>query len=395
MRKLYTILILMFLMFGVSSVFAQDNPTEEIVVVSGGGGSSRHLVSVHDTKEIASPDVVTQPTVSSSGGSGGNVVQVSPVAMTEVTSTSSGGGSGFSISSYAHGRCAIDEEKLDKLHRLVTQIRELSEIEDKEKYDELDMQIRKLSQEVKEEKQRCLKTEGTTQEVAISQPIMGGVEAGNIKIVKPTEDAIEITEYYKKKMDRIVYSEEGTDNKIYELKELRIEIDRLIESLLKNKDEIKLEEISSIVETVEIRPGEIKAGNVVVTTVNKKIGIKVNGKDLKIMPTETQVIIQDGNLKIKASELSIKKEVLKVGNSEVQLTASDVVEKIKVEPKEIELKEENAKAVYKIKVDEDRKLLGFIPVEVEKDLTVDATNQKAEIVKEEYPWWVFMTTKSK
>jgi len=383
MKKICISLVLM-LLLGVSSVFAQDAPTEEIVAVSSGGGSSEHPVSVRATEVIDS-----------------NAVQVSPKAMTEVT-TASGGGSGFSISSYAHGRCAVDKEKLDKLHNLVTQIRELSEIKDKEKYDELDMQIRKLSQEVKEEKQKCLETEEeSTQAVAVSQPITTGeLKAGQVEIVKPvvtTEGtgAIEITEYYKKKMDRIVTSEEKIDNKISELKELRAEIDRLIESLLKNKDEIRLEEISSIVETVEIRPMEIKADNVAVTAVNKKIGIKVNKKDLKIMPTETQVIIQDGNREIKASELSIKNEILNVGNSEVKLTASDVVEKIKVEPKEIELKEENAKAVYKIRVDEDRKLLGFIPVKAEKDLTVDATNKNAEIIKEEYPWWVFMTTKSK
>ena len=273
----------------------------------------------------------------------------------------------------------------------------MSEIEDKEKYDELDMQIRKLSQEVKEEKQRCLETERQIQGTVTSQLITGELETEEVEVVKPVtvENAVEITEYYKKKMDRIVTSEAETGNKIYELKKLRTEIDKLIESLLKNKDEIKMEEISSIVETVEIRPREIKIDNIVVTTVNKNIRIKVNEKYLKIMPTETQVIIQDGNLEIKAPELSIKNEVLKIGNSEVKLTASDIVEKIKVEPKEIELKEENAKAVYKIKVDEDRKLLGFIPVKVEKDLTVDATNQNAEIIKEESPWWIFMTTKSK
>ena len=391
MRKVYTILILMFLVFGIHSVLAQDSSTG-----SGGGGSSGSLVNVNNTEETVSTAVATQP-VSSSGGSGGNVIQISTVTTSGVTSTSSGGGSGFSISSYAHGICAVDDEKLNKLNNLVTQIKELSEIEDKEKYDELDMQIRKLSQEVKEEKQRCLETKGQIQGTVTSQLITGELETEEVEVVKPVavENAVEITEYYKKKMDRIVTSEAETGNKIYELKKLRTEIDKLIESLLKNKDEIKLEEISSIVETVEIRPREIKIDNIVVTTVNKNIRIKVNERDLKIMPTETQVIIQDGNLEIKAPELSIKNEVLKIGNSEVKLTASDIVEKIKVEPKEIELKEENAKAVYKIKVDEDRKLLGFIPVKVEKDLTVDATNQNAEIIKEESPWWIFMTTKSK
>ncbi len=127
--------------------------------------------------------------------------------------------------------------------------------------------------------------------------------------------------------------------------------------------------------------------------VAKSIATKVNNKELIIKPTRAQVTIQDGNLEIKAPELTIIDEVLRVGNSEVKLTASDVVEKIKIEPKEIELKEENARAVYKIKTDEDRKLFGFIPVKVEKTLTADATGTEVEIIKEAKPWWAFLTTK--
>ena len=72
---------------------------------------------------------------------------------------------------------------------------------------------------------------------------------------------------------------------------------------------------------------------------------------------------------------------------------SAAIEEIRVEPKEIELKEENARAVYKIRTTESRKLLGFIPVKVERILTVDAASTEAKIIEEAKPWWAFLTTK--
>jgi antitoxin component of MazEF toxin-antitoxin module len=133
--------------------------------------------------------------------------------------------------------------------------------------------------------------------------------------------------------------------------------------------------------------------NVIVKTVAKSVTATVNNRDLEIKPTRTEVIIQDGTLQVKAAELSIEAEILRVGNSEVKLMPSAVIEKLKIEPKEIELKEENAKAVYKIKAAESRKLFGFISVKIERTLTVDATSAEAKVIEEESPWWAFLTTK--
>ena len=142
-----------------------------------------------------------------------------------------------------------------------------------------------------------------------------------------------------------------------------------------------------------MRPGEVRMDKVVVKTVDKSVIARINDKELEIKPTKAQVIIHDENLEIKAPELSIEGEVLKVGDSEVKLVPSTVLEKIKVEPKEIELVEENSRAVYKIKTDERRKLLGLIPVKVENTITVDAANTDSEIIKEKRPWWAFLTTR--
>jgi hypothetical protein len=207
------------------------------------------------------------------------------------------------------------------------------------------------------------------------------------------ESGGEITDYYKRRIAEIAIEEAEIEKQIASLKELRNEIDRLIEELIKSKSEISAEEVSGLVTKIEVRPGEVKMDKVVVKTVDKSVVARIDNRELAIKPTRAQVIIRDENLEIKAPELSIENEVLRVGDSEVKLRPGAIIEEIKIEPKEIELKEENAKAVYKIKADENRKLLGFIPMKVEKILTVDAASTETNIIKEEKPWWAFLTTK--
>jgi hypothetical protein len=167
----------------------------------------------------------------------------------------------------------------------------------------------------------------------------------------------------------------------------------LIEELIKSRDEISTEEVSGLVEIIEVRPGEVQMDKVVVKTVDKRVVARVNNKDLEIKPMEAEVIIHDENLVIKVPELTIENEVLRVANTEIKLMPSTIVEKISIEPEEIELREENAKAVYRIRTNERRKLFGLIPLTVEKTLTIDAENTEVDIIKEEKPWWAFFTTK--
>jgi len=213
--------------------------------------------------------------------------------------------------------------------------------------------------------------------------------------LRPTavESGVEITDYYKRRIAEIATKEVEIEKQIADLKELRNEIDRLIEELIKSKDKISTEEVSGLVTRIEVRPGELKMDKAVVKTTDKSVVARVNNKDLEIKSTEKHVIFRDENFEVKTSELSIENEVLRTGNSEVKVMPSTIIEKMQIEPKEIELKEENAKAVYKIKAAENRKLFGFIPVEIEKTFTVDAVDTEVKTIDEKGPWWTFLTTK--
>jgi hypothetical protein len=223
-------------------------------------------------------------------------------------------------------------------------------------------------------------TDVTTETVVVEKPIAVG--SGG-----------EITDYYRVRIAEIATEEVEIEKQVAELKELRNEIDELIEELIKSRAEISAEEVSGLVAKIEVRPGEVCMDGVVVKTINKSVVARINNDNVEIKPTEAQVILQDRNLTVKTPELSIENDTLRVGDSEVKLRPGTIIGEIEVEPKEIELKEENAKAVYKIKIDESRKLFGFIPIKVENTLTLDAANTEVRITEEEGPWWAFLTTK--
>ncbi len=203
----------------------------------------------------------------------------------------------------------------------------------------------------------------------------------------------EISSYYKVKISKIMSEEIDSDDRISDLKELRNEIDRLIEELIRSKDELNADEMEELADEIEIKPNEIKVGDVVVNSVNKKISIMIKNKNLTIAPEKLKVMIHDGDIKIKSSGLEIRNNTLMMNNSEIKLLASDVALKLKLRAKEMELKKENNRLVYKIKTMENRRLFGLIPVDVENYLTVDAESEEVNVLNERLPWWGFLTVK--
>lgn len=210
--------------------------------------------------------------------------------------------------------------------------------------------------------------------------------------VKPVavESGQEISAYYKTKLEKVA-SVKGTEKQIEELKTLRDEIDGLISNLIKSRKELEVRELNTLVKEVKVSQGEIKADDIVVRTSGKKILVNVGDNPVSIEPTASRVLIRDKGLEVKTDEVMIKENILSVGGAEVKMSASKVAEKLNITPKTIELKKENAKAVYNMKIDERRKLFGFIPFNIQKTVVADAEN--GNTLSEILPWYNFMTTK--
>ena len=253
--------------------------------------------------------------------------------------------------------------------------------------EDIEMILEELSVEIEEIKKECQKGQivGITSAVGKIEPtiMMDPV------IPVAVDSGSEIRVYYKTKVESI-RSLDNVDEHIEGLTELRVEIDNLIEELIKSKDTISADDMENLVTKISISPGVIKADNVEIRAVRKKIVMDIDNKNISVEPTEKNVVIKDGNLEINTNSVSIEKNILKVGDSEVSVAASDVIDELGISPESVELVEEDRKAVYNIKVIENRKLFGLITIAVNKDYKVDAGN--GNLIEENKPWYMFLTS---
>ncbi|MDI6820832.1 MAG: hypothetical protein QMD65_01475 [Patescibacteria group bacterium] len=254
--------------------------------------------------------------------------------------------------------------------------------------EEVEKILQDLSLGLEKVKAQCSNQSGT-----ITAP--STATAGLLSItesVKPVvvESGQEISAYYKAKLEKTA-SIQGEEKQIEELKALRDEIDGLITNFIKSRKELETSELNNLVKEIKVSQGEIKVDNIAVKTTEKKMLVNVGDRPVSVEPTASQVLIRDKGLEVKTDKITIKENVLNVGGVEVKMSASEVTEKLNLAPKTIELKEENAKAVYNMKIEERRKLFGFIPFNIQKTVAADAGN--GNVIRERLPWYSFLTTK--
>ena len=254
--------------------------------------------------------------------------------------------------------------------------------------EEIDKILQELSLGLDQVRAQCGNQNGTIAVPATATTALAPIA----ETVKPVvvESGQEIIAYYKAELEKVA-SAKGAEKQIEELKTLRDEIDGLIANLIKSRTEVEAAELNTLVKEVKVSQGEIKADDIVVKTTGKKILVNVGASPVSVEPTASQVLIRDKGLEVKTDEVMIKENVLSVGGVDVKMSASETADKLNIAPKAIELKKENAKAVYMMKIDERRKLFGFIPLNIQKTVAADAEN--GNILSEHVPWYNFLTTK--
>jgi len=215
--------------------------------------------------------------------------------------------------------------------------------------------------------------------------------AGPVNPVSATSGH-EIDDYYKAKVETIINSNKDATSQLQQLQTLQTEVKDLVGNFIKSRKEVESTELGGLVKKIDIQPGEIKADDVTVSTNDKKIFIGLGNKPVSVEPTAGQVTMQDQNIHVGVSGgVSIKDNVLSVGNVKVNFAPSSIAEKNNIIPKEVTLQENNGKAIYEMKTNETRKLFGLISVNLAKTVTADAGN--GNILTEKLPWYSFITTK--
>ncbi len=202
---------------------------------------------------------------------------------------------------------------------------------------------------------------------------------------EPTSD---IVKQYRKRLDAILIQESDADDKIYKLKALRKEIDSVIRKLFMSKDKVDARSVEGLVEKITVRPNEIKADELSIRT-NTAIVTSAGSSEVEVIPSSDSVMIVDNGVIAKSTEVSITREGISVGGVKVKVSPKQASDAVSGDADSISLGSENGRAVYTLYVSESKKLLGIIPVTVEKTVKVDGETK--EIIEEDEPWWTMLT----
>jgi len=277
--------------------------------------------------------------------------------------------------------CRINDDLTGQYDALISELQKTQQIGDKEREKITTEKILELKQRVSENKSRCVASTPSSATISsTAEPVKPAV----------VQSAQDINDYYKAKIEKITASNTSSIQ-IEKLKELKQDKDKMVGELIKNRSEIESSELNTLLKEIKVNGNEITADNITVEMTGKKILLNVGTSPVSVESIKNNVIIKDKNLEIKTSGVSIKNNILVVGNNEVKISASQVAEKLNINPSSVELTEQNSKPVYKMETIESRKLFGFIPSNVSKTQVADAEN--GNLLSESRPWYYFLTTK--
>jgi len=245
-------------------------------------------------------------------------------------------------------------------------------------------QVRKIVRELEE---GITKIEEKCKSASQNHPSSSG---GPVKPVA-IESGEEISGYYKEKVQNLMEKAEGIEQKISALKEVRKEIDAMIEELIRKKQDLNLSEMEGVVDKIKVTPNKISADKVDVM-VTKKIKIKIDDREMELDNMGGKVTLQDGNFTVTAAELSVSPDGnLSFKDKDINTLPREMMAKIKGLAKKMEIRlDDDDRPVYSVTTGEAKNLLGFIPVMVEKETIVDASSDDAEVIGQTGPWWGFL-----
>ena len=191
----------------------------------------------------------------------------------------------------------------------------------------------------------------------------------------------DVGEYYAEKVKDISEMTD-VDTQIEALKKLKKEVNKKIAYLIKEKQKINSKEFGG--DDVTIAPNKIIVGDENINTVDKEINVEDAGYNLKndgnFVEMDKNGFIVKSNIPLKLKE---KELMFEDKNIKLPWTLKNVA------PKAVELIDDNGPK-YRMKKKIMRKLFGFIPVNTEDKLEVDAITWKVN--KIEKPWWNFLSS---
>jgi len=224
-----------------------------------------------------------------------------------------------------------------------------------------------------------------------------GVTSDEIVAPLGTSAAGDVSDYYRQKMQGILQKSDSVDAQIASLKQLSSEINSLIASLLEKKSRIALNEegMKEIVKAVRVTPAKVSAGEVEVDSKGKIIEAKVAAvKPIEVEAKGSEVVLRDNGVEAQAAEVTVTAEAVSVGGADVKVTPSEAAKKVSGAKKKLTITTSaNKKAVYNVDAQSKAKILGILPVEMPRKVSVDA--QSGSIISDEKPIWSVIAVEDK
>jgi hypothetical protein len=271
----------------------------------------------------------------------------------------------------------VTDSSLKNVNELVNKIKRAEVSGDTNKILELKQKLKELNSEIKIKVDECNRLRNMNQGYFVSEAVKS-----------KNGSAVEIVEYYKLKLTEIsMQTDEAIRLKM--LKELRTNIDLEIKNILEHK-EIRNNDVKDLVQKIEVRRDKIKADDIEVDSENKTIITEINGKEVEIKILNQQIkIIVDG-VEVDTSAITIENNTLFYNGTMIKQLPSEALLRYKFKNMETELEQEGNKIVYKIKYEENRKILGLFKAKAQRIAQINSDD--GEELDNKGPWWNFLAT---
>jgi hypothetical protein len=215
------------------------------------------------------------------------------------------------------------------------------------------------------------------------------VKARVNKIIAKTIN--EVRKDYQKQVVAAV--RDANDEVKEELKELRQAINTRIRQELREKKLIDYSDYNGMEQRITIARDKIKtqvqnALDSNILPITARIKRRIHNRLIEIRNDRNKIEIVDGNVVVETDEeVSIDDNGIHVKNKRLRVLPKAIKAKA---IKKIKLNAIKDKIQYQVSVRNRRNLLGFIPMDVQEEIHVDA--ETGAIKGYERPWWAFLAT---
>jgi hypothetical protein len=282
-------------------------------------------------------------------------------------------GQGVGTWAMENNTCVVPVELTQTYEGLMKQYNQAVAANDTQKAEELIEKIKEIKEKIAETKGQCVKTIVTT-------------KAAEIR---------DVVEKYKENLEEL-----KNISNIEERNQLRQEIHNetreMIKAIAQEKKAINATTVSELVNTIQIGKDNVKLDEDEINATDFAVVAKIKNRTMNITKLRDQILMRVENetgLSIPLpGVVKIMNGTITVDNLPVNVTPDEIREKARMRIKEMKMEKENNTLMYSASGEEDRKFLGIFAMKVEKKIKANA--ETGQIVKEELPWWSFLTTKT-